>query len=182
MTEKEKMITGLPYDAEAPTLRQDRLTARQLCFEYNNTPPKKGRAIQILDKLLGKHGKNCCINPGFFCDYGYNIEIGDNFFANYNMVILDCAKVTIGNNVFIAPNVGIYTALHPLNAEERRSGTESAKSICIGNDVWIGGGVSILPGVKIGNNCVIGAGSVVVKDIPNNSVAVGNPCKVIRQI
>lgn len=182
MTEKEKMIAGLSYDAEDKTLRQERLTARQLCFEYNNTPPEKGRALEFLDKLLGKHGKNCCVNPVFFCDYGYNIEVGDNFFANYNLVILDCAKVFIGDNVFIAPNVGIYTALHPIDAEKRRSGAELALPIHIGNDVWIGGGVSILPGVTIGNNCVIGAGSVVVKDIPDNSVAVGNPCKVIRKI
>lgn len=182
MTEKEKMLAGQPYNVETPLLRQERLKARQLCFEYNNTPPEKGRAVQILDRLLGKHGKNCCINPNFFCDYGYNIEVGDNFFANYNLIVLDCAKVTIGDNVFIAPNVGIYTAGHPIDAASRRAGEEYAKPVRIGNDVWIGGGVSILPGVFVGNNCVIGAGSVVTKNIPDNSVAVGNPCKVIRKI
>lgn len=183
MNEKEKMLHGENYNAEDKELKKDRRHARQVCFEYNNTPPADAEKMQkIMSSLLGKHGKNCGIRAPFYCDYGYNIEVGDNFFANFNLTILDGAKVTIGNNVFIAPNVGIYTAGHPLVAERRRSGEEYAKPISIGNDVWIGAGVSILPGVKIGDNCVIGAGSVVNKDIPDNSLAVGNPCKVIKQI
>ncbi len=183
MNEKEKMLYGENYNAEDKELKKDRRHARQVCFEYNNTPPADAEKMQkIMSSLLGKHGKNCGIRAPFYCDYGYNIEVGDNFFANFNLTILDGAKVTIGNNVFIAPNVGIYTAGHPLDAERRRSGEEYAKPVSIGNDVWIGAGVSILPGVKIGDNCVIGAGSVVNKDIPDNSLAVGNPCKVIKQI
>ena len=182
MNDKDKMLNGQLYNAEQEQLQAERRRARQLCFEYNGTPPEKGRALEILGRLLGKHGKNCCINPNFFCDYGYNIEIGDNFFGNYNLVILDCTRVSIGDNVFVGPNVGIYTAGHPLDAQERRQGLEYARPVSIGSDVWIGAGVSILPGVTIGSNCVIGAGSVVTKDIPDNSLAVGNPCKVIRAI
>lgn len=151
MNEKEKMLHGENYNAEDKELKKDRRHARQVCFEYNNTPPADAEKMQkIMSSLLGKHGKNCGIRAPFYCDYGYNIEVGDNFFANFNLTILDGAKVTIGNNVFIAPNVGIYTAGHPLDAERRRSGEEYAKPVSIGNDVWIGAGVSILPGVKIG--------------------------------
>ena len=122
------------------------------------------------------------IEPNFYCDYGYNIEIGENFYSNHNLVILDPAKVIFGDNVFIGPNCGFYTASHPLEAEERNKGIEMAKPIKVGNNVWFGGNVTVLPGVTIGDNCVVGAGSVVVKDIPANSVAVGNPCKLIRTI
>lgn len=183
MSEKEKMLNGDAYNAEDKNLKQERLAARQKCFEYNRTAPtEKEKMQQILHQLLGKHGKNCGIRAPFYCDYGYNIEIGENFFANFNLVILDGAKVSIGDNVFIAPNVGIYTAGHALDAEQRRNGIEYAKPINIGNDVWIGAGVSILSGITIGNNCVIGAGSVVNRDIPDNSVAVGNPCRVVKKL
>lgn len=183
MSEKEKMLNGQLYNAEDGELSQNRAAARKLCFEYNQTPPgEAAQDWQILSRLLGKIGANSCIQRNFHCDYGYNIEIGSNFFANYNLVILDCAKVTIGDNVLVGPNVGIYTAGHPLNLTERQKGLEFAKPIKIGNNVWIGGNVVILAGVSIGNNCVIGAGSVVTKDIPDNSVAVGNPCKVIKNI
>lgn len=122
------------------------------------------------------------IEQPFLCDYGYNIHIGDNFYANHNLVILDGATVKFGDNVFVAPNCGFYTAGHPIDAAERNKGLEYARPITVGNDVWIGGNVCVLPGVTIGDDCVIGAGSVVVKDIPPHSVAVGNPCKVIKKI
>ena len=132
--------------------------------------------------LYGKIGKECEIRPPFYCDRGYNIELGDYVFANYHFTVLDGAKVQIGNHVYIAPNVSIYTAGHPFDVVLRRKGLEYARPVRIGDDVWIGGGVSILPGVTIGNNVVIGAGSVVNRDIPDNSLAVGNPCKVIRRL
>ena len=135
-----------------------------------------------IKSILGKTKDNFLIEQPFVCDYGYNIEIGENFYANHNLVILDANKVKFGDNVFIAPNCGFYTAGHPINADMRNEGLEYAKPIEIGNDVWIGGNVVVLPGVKIGNNVVIGAGSIVNKDIPSNSVAVGNPCRVIKEI
>nr|WP_312799862.1 sugar O-acetyltransferase [Pseudomonas sp.] len=131
---------------------------------------------------MGKTGEHVLIEALFHCDYGYNIELGENFYSNVNLVILDCAKVSIGRNVFIAPNVGLYTAGHPLDAERRNQGLEYAHPITIGDNVWIGGGVTVLPGVTIGEGAVIGAGSVVTKDIPAHVVAVGNPCRVLRTI
>ena len=132
--------------------------------------------------MLGNTKQDFLIEQPFMCDYGYNIEIGENFYANHNLIILDGNKVTFGDNVFIAPNCAFYTAGHPLDPEQRNKGLEYAKPIEIGDNVWIGGNVVVLPGVKIGDNCVIGAGSVVTKDVPENSVAVGNPCKVIRKL
>jgi len=154
-----------------------------LLFEFNNLRPAQVEARNaILQKLFGKTGRNFYVEPPFRCDYGYNIEIGDNFYANYNLVILDCARVKIGDNVFIAPNVGIYTAGHPIHSDLRNQELEFALPIEIGNSVWIGGYVVINPGIKIGDNTVIGSGSVVTKNIPPNVVAVGNPCKVLRSI
>jgi len=183
MKEKEKMISGEIYNPADPELFYDRHNAKALCQKYNNLCPsdtEKKRAI--LKKLLGKTKEQCCIEPNFYCDYGYNIELGENFYSNHNLVILDCAKVKAGDNVFIGPNCGIYTACHPTNSTERIKGIEFAKPVTIGNNVWIGGNTCILAGVTIGDNTVIGAGSVVTKDIPPSVIAVGNPCKPIKQL
>lgn len=183
MNEREKMQNGLPYDATDKELLSDRTRCKDFCLEYNKTSFKnRNKMNNILKKILGKTGTNFWIEPAFYCDYGYNIEIGENFYSNHNLVILDCARVKFGNNVFIGPNCGIYTASHPIDSKERNTGLEHAKPINIGNNVWIGGNVCILPGVTIGDNCVIGAGSVVTKDIPSNKIAIGNPCKIYKEI
>lgn len=184
MTEREKMANGLLYDcSNEQSLAQDRITCKDLCFEYNQLRPSQIEEKQvIMRKLIGKTGKNFWIEPSFWCDYGYNITIGENFYSNHNLVILDGAKVTFGDNCFIAPNCGFYTAGHPIDYTIRNRGFEFAKPITVGNNVWIGGNVLVLPNVTIGDNVVIGGGSVVTKDIPSNVVAVGNPCKVLRKI
>ncbi|MCG9792418.1 sugar O-acetyltransferase [Flavobacterium algicola] len=181
-TEKEKMIAGEHYSAVDATLIKDRRRAKNLLhrlnvIEYRIT--KKAR--EIIKELIPNAGANFYIEPPFHCDYGYNIECGENVFFNVNCVVLDCAAVTIGSNVFFAPGVQLYTATHPLEAELRKS-LESALPISIGDNCWIGGNSVICPGITIGNGCVIGAGSVVTKDIPENSLAVGNPAKVIRKL
>lgn len=184
MTEKEKMLKGMLYDANYdPQLIEERLECKELCRDYNELRPKDiaGRNA-LLRKILGAAGDGLLVEQPFYCDYGYNIRVGKNFFANFNLVILDEAPVTFGDNVFVAPNCGFYTAGHPVDAPERNIGLEYARPITVGNDVWIGAGVSVLPGVTIGSNCVIGAGSVVTRDIPSNSIAVGNPCRVIKTI
>ena len=183
MNEKEKMLNGELYNPLLDGLAEERLNAKSLCFEYNSTEPANiEKREAIMRKLLGKFGDNFLIEQPFQCDYGYNIEIGENFYANHNLIILDPAKVTFGDNVFLGPNCSFYTPEHPIDAKTRNSGLEYAKPIKIGNNVWFGGGVNVLGGVTIGDNAVIGAGSVVVKDIPANSVAVGNPCRVIRTV
>lgn len=183
MTEKEKMLSGFLYNSGNPDLIKDRMIAKDLCYEFNNTKPSdKDEQEKIIRKLFGGTKEIFNIEAPFFCDYGYNISIGDNFFVNHNTVILDCASVNIGNNVFIGPNCGIYTVNHPLDKDTRNEGLEYAHSIDIGDNVWIGGGVTILPGVTIGDNSVIASGSVVNKDIPNNVLAAGVPCKVIKRI
>ena len=185
MTEKEKMLQGQLYDANHnPELIEERQKAKESCFTYNQTiPTNMEKRTEILKNLLGSTKNNFLIEPSFQCDYGYNIHIGENFYANHNLVILDAAEVTFGDNVLIGPNCGFYTAGHPTSdVEQRRAGLEYAKPIHIGNDVWIGGNVAVLPGVTIGDNSVIGAGSVVNKDIPAGVIAVGNPCKVVKKI
>lgn len=184
MTEKEKARLGLLYDANYDEeLLAERRRCKELCFQFNQLSPlKELEQKEIIGKLFGKTKENFCVTAPFYCDYGYNIEIGENFYSNHNLVILDGAKVEIGDNVFIAPNCCITTAGHPINIAERNRGLEYAYPIKIGNNVWIGAGVNILPGVIIGDNVTIGAGSVVNKSIPANSIAVGNPCKVIKTI
>ena len=184
MSEKEKMLAGELYDANYDEeLINERLKNKDRCYEYNNIKPSNiDERTRVLDEILGKHKNSFYIEPPFWCDYGYNIEIGENFNANHGLIILDPAKVKFGDNVFIAPNCGFYTAGHPIEYQLRNKGLEYAEPIVVGNNVWIGGNCCVLPGVTIGDNVVIGAGSVVNKNIPSNSVAVGNPCKVIRKI
>lgn len=183
MNQKERMLRGLPYKAWLDNLEEERESCKEKIYEFNMLPPKERDKIpSLLKKLLGKTGEEVWIEPPFHCDYGWNIEVGENFFANYGLTILDVGKVTIGDNVQFAPGVSIYTAGHPLHPISRNSGYEYGIPITIGNNVWIGGNVIILPGVTIGDNAVIGAGSVVTKDIPDNMIAVGNPCRVIREI
>lgn len=184
ISEKEKCSQGKLYDANNDAeLIAERQECKALCHEYNHLMPSETkRRNDIIIKLFAKTGCKFLIEQPFFCDYGYNIEIGENFYANVNCVILDEAKVKFGDNVFIAPNCGFYTAGHPFDVPQRNLGLEYARPITIGNNVWIGAQVCVLPGVTIGDNCVIGAGSVVNKDIPGGSLAVGNPCRVIRKI
>lgn len=183
MTEKEKQQAGELYDGNDKELVADRINVKKLCMEYNNTIYNDfQKRDRLLTRIIALKGENTVIEPNFFCDYGYNTIIGDNFYANHNCVILDCAEVIFGDNVFIGPNCGFYTAAHPLDAESRNTGLEYAKPIKVGNNVWIGGGVSVMPGVTIGDGAVIGGGSVVVSDIPAGYVAVGNPCKPVHKI
>ena len=181
--EWEKMLRGERYDAMHPEFHNRLAAARDLLWEFNSIKPSNTERLdEILRQMLGGYGERFHVNPPFRCDYGCNIFIGEDFFANFNLTILDEAKVTIGSHAFIGPNVSIYTACHPLEPDERKKFVEWAEGVTIGNNVWIGGSAVILPGVTIGDNVVIGAGSVVVKNIPDNSVAVGNPCRVIRPI
>lgn len=183
LTEKQKMLSGKAYQAGDNELANDRLKAREIVFEFNNLPPKQiKQRKQLIKKLFGKTEAMFYVEPPFRCDYGYNIEIGDYFYSNFNLVILDCVKVTIGKHAFFGPNVAIYTAGHPLHPHLRNQEYEWAQPITIGDNVWLGGNVVVNPGITIGNNVVIGSGSVVTKNIPDNVFAAGNPCKVIREI
>ncbi len=182
MTEKEKQEAGYLY-LPSGELVEHRFKIQDSLYEYNQMKPSETeRRAEFLKGILGKVGENVNILPPFKCDYGYHIEVGDNFFANYNFIVLDGNYVRIGDNVWIAPNVGIYAAGHPLDREERIAGLEYAFPVEIGDNVWIGGGVSIIGGVKIGRDSVIGAGSVVIRDIPEGVLAAGNPCRVIRKL
>ena len=178
------MPGGALYDARRCREIVDELRqCEEFCFRLNQVPPsQRDRRRSMFRRLLGKTGEEFTIIAPFFCEFGKNISIGERFFANTNMVVLDEAEVTFGDDVFIGPNCSFYCAGHPLDAEQRNKGCETARPITVGNSVWLAGNVTVLSGVAIGNNCVIGAGSVVVKDIPPYSVAVGNPCRVIRRL
>ena len=184
MKEKEKMKQGLLYDANYDDeLLKDRISCKEQCFQYNQLRPSQiEEQEQLIRSLFKKTGNSFCITAPFWCDYGYHIEIGENFCSNHNCVILDGAKVTFGDNVFIGLNCVFSTAGHPLDVEQRNQGLEYAYPISVGNNVWIGMGVLVLPGVKIGNNSIIGAGRVVTKDIPEGVIAVGNPCRILRKV
>ena len=184
MTEKEKAKEGLLYNNNFdPQLIRERMDCQAACQEYNAIPVREmERRCAKIREIVGEVGERFQIEQPFHCDFGYNIRIGENFYSNYNLIILDEAPVTIGHDVFIAPDCGIYTAGHPINVIQRNEGLEYAKPVTIGDNVWIGGGVKIMPGVTIGSQVVIGAGSVVTKDIPSGVVAAGVPCRVIREV
>ncbi|UBO74535.1 MULTISPECIES: sugar O-acetyltransferase [Aeromonas] len=178
--EWQKMVAGEPYDAGHSELKAARERCRSLYHSFNTSWQEQPERDALLSELLGSRGELCAINPPFFCDYGANIFVGENFYANVNCTILDVCEVHIGDNVLLAPGVQIYTAAHPVAVAPRVAGVEFGKPVRIGNNVWIGGSTVICPGVTIGDNSIIGAGSVVTKDIPANVVAVGNPCRVLR--
>ncbi len=183
-SEKEKAEAGLLYDANYDEeLRRERAACAELIYEVNRLRPSETeKRDAIFRRLFGKTKGTFTIVSPFFCDYGYRIELGENVFINTNCIILDEAKVIFGDNVFVAPGCGFYTAGHPLDKERRNQGLEYAYPITIGNNVWIGAQACILPGVSIGDNTVVGAGSVVTRSLPSNVLAVGNPCRVIRTI
>ncbi|MEG0295991.1 MAG: sugar O-acetyltransferase [Clostridium sp.] len=188
MTEIEKLLVGEYYNTRDSELLQMHSRAIEILKKFNNSDREQSN--EILKELLGAVGDGVWVEKPFFCDYGKHISIGENSFINYNCTLLDCNKITIGKNVLIGPGTGIYTASHPIDYKDRLNKITNneapyktyALPVVVGDNVWIGGNVSILPGVIIGDNCVIGAGSVVTKSIPENSVAVGNPCKVIKNI
>ena len=183
MTEKEKMLAGEIYDACNPELLNELNAVKVLCQQYNQLLPTDFAARnEMLQQMLGQADADTFINQPFHCDYGKHIRVGKRFFANFCLTVLDEALVTFGDDCFVGPNVSIYTACHSTNPVERNTRQEWAKPVTIGNNVWIGGSVTILAGVTIGDNCTIGAGSVVTRDIPANSVAIGNPARVVKQV
>lgn len=179
----QKRLSGELYDAYVPELVQERDWAKDKMFEFNRLIPSMlEERRRIIRTVVGSVGEKFLIESPFYIEYGYNIHLGENFFSNFNCVILDEAPVHFGSDVLLAPNVAIYTVNHPSNAEDRRAGLEYARPVTIGNNVWIGGNSVVLPGVVIGDNTIIGAGSVVTRSIPANVLAAGNPCRVIKAI
>lgn len=182
-TEREKMLNGELYLATDEQLTRMHFEARKLLHDFNfSQPTDVHQRIEIVRRLFGNIGDNFTVRPPFRCDYGCHIFAGDNLYINYDCTILDCNRVHLGNNVLLAPKVQIYTAYHPTKPQLRLTGKELASPVTIGDNVWLGGGVIVCPGVTIGSNVTIGAGSVVTKDIPDNVVAVGNPCRVIKKV
>ncbi|WP_149095546.1 sugar O-acetyltransferase [Paenibacillus terrae] len=182
-TNKDNMLEGKLYMAGGKELAKDSKKSRMLTRLFNNsTEEQQEYRVELLKQLFESTGQEIYIEPPFRCDYGCHITVGNQFYANYDCIIIDVAKVTIGDHVFFGPRVGVYTAGHPIDSDVRNTLLEFGKPITIGNSVWIGANTVITPGVNIGNNVVIGAGSIVTKDIPDNVVAVGNPCKVLRKI
>lgn len=183
MTEEQKALAGFLYDAQEKSLCKERMRSQELSFEYNRLRPSQGAEREkIIRREMKKTGKKFRIEEPFHCDFWGRVTLGENFFANYNLIILAGNEVTFGDNVMIGPNCGIYAAGHAFDVERRAAGLEYALPVHIGNNVWIGGHVSIVSGVKIGDNTIIAAGSVVVHDIPPNVLAGGNPCRVIRRL
>lgn len=182
-TEKEKMLAGELYDPLDPQLVEDRLRTRLLIKELNDSREDEvEERTRILKELIPQAGEGLWLQPPFYCDYGSNMILGDKVFFNFNCVVLDVMEVKIGSRTLFGPNVQVYTATHPIDHQERSSGVEYAKPISIGEDVWVGGSAVICPGVSIGDRSIIGAGSVVTRDIPSDVFAAGNPCKVIREL
>ncbi|GBB84117.1 hypothetical protein RclHR1_10750006 [Rhizophagus clarus] len=188
LSEKEKALAGLLYSAFSEELTNDRLKAREILYKYNNSKPghidseEFRERDNMIRQLFGSAGKDIFVEPPFYCDYGYNIHVGENFYCNFNCTILDSNKVTIGDRVMFGPNVSLYPATHPAQPEVRAEGPELAFPIKIGNDVWIGGGAIICPGITIGDGVTVGAGSVVTKDVPPYVVVAGNPAKIIKHL
>ncbi|MDT8306365.1 MAG: sugar O-acetyltransferase [Anaerolineae bacterium] len=182
-TEKEKMLAGELYNALDPELAAERRRARLLTRRLNDSADdEEALRRALLQELFGSSGANLWLEPPFYCDYGSNIHVGDNVFFNFNCVVLDVAEVTIGSGTMFGPAVQIYTATHPIEAQERMKGLEAGQPIRIGAEVWVGGGAIILPGVTIGDRSVIGAGAVVTRDVPPDVFAAGNPCRVVKEL
>ena len=183
MTEREKMLKGMLYSLQDEELQALHARSLRLCEKYNKIPARKAKKREkTIKELFGKTGEKIKVETPFFCDFGVNIEVGENFFANYGCIILDVNRVKIGKNCMLAPNVGLYSATHPVRAEERYNGLELGLPITIGDNCWIGAGAILCPGVSIGNNVVVGAGAVVTKSFGDNVVIAGNPAKVIREL
>lgn len=181
MTEKEKMLKGKLYNSSDKELVKEHAEAQRLCLELNK-PLTEEQRVKVAKALLGKCGDSVTLTQGFYCDYGKNIEVGENFYVNYGVCILDVCKVTIGKNCLIAPQVGIYTAAHPIDKDTRISGLEYGKPVTIGDNCWIGGHAVINPGVTLGDNVIVGSGSVVTKSFPSDVIIAGNPAKVIKRL
>lgn len=182
-SEKNKMLNGELYDADDPELVEERERARELTRRYNETTPSESeRRRDLLGELFGSVSEEIHVEPPFRCDYGYNIHVGDNFYANFDCVVLDVCRVEIGRNCFVGPGVHIYTATHPIDANERASGSEYGRPVTVGDDVWIGGQAVLNPGVAVGDGAVIASGAVVTDDVPDDVIVQGNPAEIVKEL